>query len=146
MMSNSSRNYGPVQVRDLSEHWGQAKLTIGSRNATVTAAYASRVHAIMSVLGQVRAPYLELPLSQYPNWCSLPLETDHVCASQIKEVVPVWSKRKPGLSRIGALVQSVRGSIPSSVIRSMTCAPIYKQSKSSGQTQPLSKTTVDNLT
>lgn len=145
MMINSSRFYGPVQVRDLSEHWGQAELTIGIGEPQATAADTIGSYAIMSTVRHENVLYTELPLSQYPNCHALTPPRASTWLNYIKEVAPVWSQRKPSLTRIGALFQSVRGSIPSSAIRSMTCAPIYKQSESSGQTQPLKKATVDNL-
>jgi hypothetical protein len=145
-MSKGLRTYGPVQVRDLSKHWGQAKLTIGIGFGQATAAISIGSRTSMSAARGALFPYTEMPLSQYPNWQSLSPPREFNCLSLIKEVSLVWGKRKPSMSRIGALLKSVRGSIPSSAIRSMTCTPIYKQSESSGQTQPLNKSIVENLT
>ncbi|EGQ44144.1 MAG: hypothetical protein J07AB43_02030 [Candidatus Nanosalina sp. J07AB43] len=143
-MTNSSCRFGPFQVRDLSEHWSQAELKIAKPDPNMT------LNSYRSELGPkskatMRCTELtELPLSQNSRresclWASI---DEALC--QIKEVTRKFYKQKPVVNRVGALGQSVRGSIPSSVIWSMTTAPFYKTSESSGQTQLLYKSTVVN--
>lgn len=152
-MSNSSRPYGPVQVRDLSEHWGQVKLKIASREQGHRGCAVRQVNLASRTSGRAMSPVMELPLDPYPRGISSPQRHTFHCSPSFKDVAPNWIKRKPRTAWTGALhkgvgvpYKGVRGSIPSSVIRSMTTAPVYKTSESSGQTQPLNKLTVENST
>lgn len=145
-MSNSSRSYGPVQVRDLSEHWGQVKLKIASREQGHRGCASRQGNLVSRTPGRTMSPVMELPLDSYPRGASSPERHTLHCSPSIKDVAPNWIKRKPRTPWAGAPYKGVRGSIPSSVIRSMTTAPVYKTSESSGQTQPLNKLTVENLT
>lgn len=145
-MSNSSRSYGPVQVRDLSEHWGQVKLKIASREQGHRGCASRQGNLVSRTPGRTMSPVMELPLDSYPRGAFSPERHTFHCSPSTKDVAPNWIKRKPRTSWAGAPYKGVRGSIPSSVVRSMTTAPVYKTSESSGQTQPLNKLTVENST
>lgn len=99
----SSQIYGPIQVRDLSESWGKAK-TIRTTNEGCAICVIGEGHCDLTDIGACLS-YNPLKHSNIGH-CS------YIC-----------SKRKPSVARTGALVKSVRGSIPSSVISGQDFCP-----------------------
>jgi len=138
-MQYNSQNFGPVQVRDLSESWSETEeMVLEHWYDTTSSVFMSQTW--LSGLSMY-ALSLEHNFSQY---LQLHSPANHE-SSRVPKCAPIQGKWKPSIAWIGALQKSVRGSIPSSTIRSVASAPIYNAKKLSGQTQPLKKITVDNL-
>lgn len=138
-MNYNSRNYGPVQVRDLSESWSETEEKVLEHWYDTT----SSVFMNQSWLSGMSMSTLSLEYT-FSQYLQLHSQANHENSS-VPECTPIQGKRKPSSTWIGALQKSVRGSIPSSVIRSVASAPIYNPKKLSGQTQPLNEITVEDL-
>lgn len=140
-MNNDSRNYGPIQVQDLSEFWSETgEKTQGNRYDTSSASYP-----IKTWLSGMSANVLSVEYSLQSTTPTVQSKSITRMSPGESERTPVQDEWKPSVTWIGALLRSVRGSIPSSTTWSVASAPIYKLKKLSGQTQPLIERNVDNL-
>lgn len=124
MIDFSSQNYGPVQVRDLSESLGEAEDLI-------------QVSCIADNRASARLSGVSAVFSQYPKLTST-TESQRLLAKLDES-----HKRKPSLAWVGALGKSVRGSTPSSVIWGSDFCPHGKLGGVQWLNTATAKTTVE---
>lgn len=133
------QNYGPFQVQDLSKPLGKAKAGKCSRTPAVLLSLVTRkVKHGSSEFALYTGRSLGLTRCWKPDICFQILSAGRGMHEQSGRSASSLSSRdqtaaRPraigesrGHTRTGALVESVRGSIPSFTSRGMTPAPIYR--------------------